>query len=196
MSQDPFQALDQILEGKEEKVDVGHANDQYFLNFWGIGLITQVSENIESDKKETLGRLSYYMSAIHTVKEAIPFNLTLTSNKMNYDGEAVMVIVGNGPFTGGLKAFFPKNSIQDGMFDVLILKGTSVPTFWSILKSSIFNKDLFNKEEIVHFQTNELTISCNPQQQIDCDGEHNYKTPTKLTVLPKHLTMIVAEYIE
>ncbi|TCP20293.1 YegS/Rv2252/BmrU family lipid kinase [Scopulibacillus darangshiensis] len=195
MSQNPLIALDQILEGKEEQVDVGHSAHQYFLNFWGIGLITQVSENIESNKKDILGKLSYYMSAAQTVKEAKPFHLKLDSKEQDFDGKAVMVIVGNGPFTGGLQAFFPKNNLQDGLFDVLILKGTSLPAFWSILRSSMAKEEWFNEEEVIHFQTSELTLDCDPVQVIDCDGEKYYRTPTKLKVLPEHLTMIVGEYL-
>ncbi|MFC7394358.1 diacylglycerol/lipid kinase family protein [Scopulibacillus cellulosilyticus] len=192
MSQKPLEALEQILDEHQEKVDVGYTDHQYFLNFWGIGLITQVSENLESDKK--LGRLSYYISTMQTINNAESFHLKLASKERDYDGKAVMVIVGNGPFTGGLQAFFPNCNLQDGLLDVLILKDTSLPTFWSILRSSVASEDLFNKEEIIHFQTNELTIECEPEQKIDCDGERNESTPAHIKILPQHLTVMVGDF--
>ncbi len=153
--------------------------------------MTQVSDNNEDQKKDTLGKMSYYMSAVKTVNEAEKIHVNIRSSEQNYEGEAVMVIVGNGPFTGGMQAFFPKNNLQDGLFDVVILTSTSLSAFWSILKSSIAQEELFDKEEIIHFQTSSLSVSCEPVQKIDCDGEKLYQTPSELNVLPKHVTMIV-----
>ncbi len=192
MNQNPIQAIEQLLEDNRSQVDVGHSNDQYFLNFWGIGLITQASENINPNTKEVFGRLSYYISTAQTINNPEPFHLKVEADETSFEGEAVMMIVGNGPFTGGIQAFFPQNNLQDGEFDVLIIKETSLPTFWSIFQSKVLNQSRFN-EEIIHFQTKNLQITANPKQNIDCDGERHYTTPSTLEVLPKYLTVLTGE---
>ncbi|TKD68704.1 diacylglycerol/lipid kinase family protein [Pseudalkalibacillus hwajinpoensis] len=193
MNQNPLQAVEQLLKDKRSKIDIGCSNDEYFLNFWGIGLITQASENINSDTKEVLGRLSYYISTAQTVSNPEPFHLKVESDEQSFEGEAVMMIVGNGPFTGGIQAFFPQNNLQDGKFDVLIIKESSLSTFWSIFQSKIMKESRFN-EGIIHFQTNSLRISTEPEQNIDCDGERHHTTPSSLEVLPDYLTVLTGEH--
>jgi diacylglycerol kinase (ATP) len=192
INQNPMQAVDQLLENNRSLIDVGRSNDEYFLNFWGIGLITQTSENINPDTKEVFGRLSYYISTAQTINNPEPFHLKVEADETNFEGEAVMMIVGNGPFTGGIQAFFPENNLQDGEFDVLIIKETSLPTFWSIFQSKVFKQSRFN-EDILHFQTKNLSIKASPEQTIDCDGERYYTTPSTLEVLPKYLTVLTGK---
>ncbi len=192
INQNPLLAVEQLLEDNRSLIDVGRSNDEYFLNFWGIGLITQASENINPDTKEVFGRLSYYISTAQTINNPQPFHLKVDADGQNFEGEAVMMIVGNGPFTGGIQAFFPDNNLQDGEFDVLIIKETSLPTFWSIFQSKVFKQSRFN-EDIIHFQTKNLKIEADPEQNIDCDGERHHTTPSTLEVLPAYLTVLTGE---
>ncbi len=192
INQNPLQAVEQLLQDNRSTIDVGCSNDEYFLNFWGIGLITQASKNINPDTKEVLGRLSYYISTAQTVNNPEPFHLKVESDEKSFEGEAVMMIVGNGPFTGGIQAFFPDNNLQDGKFDVLIIKQSSLPTFWSIFQSKIMKESRFN-ENIIHFQTKSLRISAEPEQNIDCDGERHHTTPSSLEVVPNYLTVLTGD---
>lgn len=45
-----------------EVVDVGKYGEDYFLNFWGIGFVVDVFENILEENKEKFGKFFYYMS--------------------------------------------------------------------------------------------------------------------------------------
>ena len=193
MDQDPLIAVDQLLKQDIRSIDVGKTNDQYFSNFWGIGLMTHVSENIDPDAKEMFGRMSYYMSVAQNIGTYEPFQLKVTSDEGDFDGEAAMLIVGNGSFTGGIRAFFPKSNIRDGLLDVLIVKETSLKTLWSILQSKLVKDFPENDEGMIYFQTDQLSVSAEPKQLVDCDGERNFYTPSEISVLPAHIQMIVGD---
>ncbi|EIT85840.1 Diacylglycerol kinase catalytic domain-containing protein [Fictibacillus macauensis ZFHKF-1] len=194
INQDPLKAVEQILAHKTASVDVGCWNDDYyFLNFWGIGLITDVSENIDGDMKEKFGRLSYYVSAAQTITNYTPFSIELRSKEQSYKGEATMVIVGNGPFTGGIKPFFPHTDIQDGKFDVLIVKQPSMKLLWETIQSK-FRNEMPEHDDIEYFQTDSLEITTTPQQLIDCDGERGETTPASLKNLKQHIEVIVGDF--
>ena len=63
-------------------IDVAKANGQHFLNFWGIGLVSEVSNNIDAEEKAKLGKIGYYLSTIRTVKNAETFPVkSLTMDK-------------------------------------------------------------------------------------------------------------------
>ncbi|MGC4377341.1 diacylglycerol kinase family protein [Fictibacillus sp. Mic-4] len=195
MNQDPLIAVEQILEKKTEQVDVGKCDKQYFLNFWGIGLISEVSANIETDNKQRLGKLSYYISAGKTVFQSESFHLKVKSDSVSYDDDAVMLLIGNGAFLGGFRAFFPESDIQDGLFDVLIVKEASLQHVWTWLQSKVRNQFPDGENDgLVYFHAKKLEIEASPVQEIDCDGERNYCTPSRISVLPAHLTVLVGDY--
>ncbi|MDL4839266.1 diacylglycerol/lipid kinase family protein [Aquibacillus rhizosphaerae] len=190
MNQNPLKATEQLTEMTLEKVDVGQTDKNYFLNFWGIGLITHVASNVDSQIKDRYGRFAYYLRTAQTMGKAQPFHLKLEADNFSFDDEAAMLVVGNGTFTAGVQAFFPKGDVQDGMLDVLLIKETSVQVFWKMLQSKMANQPT-QEEGYIYFQTKKLSVSATPEQLVDCDGERRCSTPSDITVLPKHLTMLV-----
>ncbi|MFC7391687.1 diacylglycerol/lipid kinase family protein [Scopulibacillus cellulosilyticus] len=194
MNQNPVKAAEQIIQKNIQEIDVGFDGSQYFLNFWGIGLITAVSSQIEEDVKSTFGRLSYYMSTLQNIKENKSFYYEMNDATHYYSGKAEMIIIANGPFTGGVKPFLPEVNIQDGMLDVLVLKETNLSSFFSIFKKRtgmMQEKD----ENIIHFQTPQLSLKTSPKKLIDCDGERYFKTPATIKAIPNHLKMLAGKQL-
>lgn len=89
-----------ITKGHIKPIDVAKANGQHFLNFWGIGLVSEVSNNIDAEEKAKLGKIGYYLSTIRTVKNAETFPVKITYDGQVYEDEAVLVMVGNGEYLG------------------------------------------------------------------------------------------------
>ncbi|WP_424767654.1 diacylglycerol/lipid kinase family protein [Paenibacillus sp. sgz302251] len=193
MNQDPMLALEQILAHHTERVDVGKYGNHYFLNFWGIGLITDVSNNIDPHKKERLGKLSYYLSAAQSITGFEPFALKIDSEDYQYDGQACLLMVGNGAYTGGMRTFFPETDLQDGLFDVLIIKETSLTLAWQAIQSKL-TSEIPESDNISYFRTKALRIEAAPAQQIDCDGEIREHTPAYLENRKQHLQVIVGDF--
>ena len=78
MPQDIRAAAETIIQGETCTTDIGQAGDRYFSNFWGIGLISETSANIDESQKSLLGKVSYFIRAVRTVKEAESFSYKLT----------------------------------------------------------------------------------------------------------------------
>lgn len=191
MDQNIIKAAQQIATGRVEKVDIGKSEHQYFSNFWGIGLINEVSENIEEDSKARFGKLSYYMSTAKTITNIEPFYVEIEGDKEEFKGDAVMVVIGNGAFTGGLRPFFPKNHLQDSCLDVLVVTESNVQTFWKLFLSNFSDEKVIQEESILKFQAKHVKVTTSPAQKIDCDGERKYYTPDSIIVLPRFLEVIV-----
>lgn len=192
MSQNAMKAVEQILHQKKQRIDIGVGGNRYFLNFWGIGLVTQVSAGIADSSKERLGRVAYYLSAAQHVLNHQPFSLSIQTDTDSYTGEAAMVIVGNGSYIGGLQAFFPESSLQDGLLDILVVKKPTFDVAWSLLRSRL-SGTIPTGDDLLYFHTRQCTIETSPLQEIDCDGERLDCTPTTLTVLSQHLTVLSGE---
>ncbi|MBW7454632.1 diacylglycerol/lipid kinase family protein [Paenibacillus sepulcri] len=193
MNQDPLLAVEQILANQVKQVDVGKSGSRYFLNFWGIGLITLVSNNVDSDKKERFGKLSYYISAAQSITGFEPFSLKIKSADFDYDDTACLLVIGNGAFTGGMRTFFPETDLEDGKFDVLIIKETSMELAWKAIALKLTN-EMPEGGAIRYFKTGKLSIEASPGQEIDCDGEIGDRTPDELENLKQYLSVLVGDF--
>jgi diacylglycerol kinase (ATP) len=190
MDMDPVAAAKQISMNSVNPTDVGFADGRYFLNFWGIGLITQASASINPDLKKGVGRFSYYLSALQQITtEPSKFQLHLKSDAYEYNGEAVLLLVSNGPFTGGIRAFFPASRVDNGVLDVLIVEALNIGSIAALVETKLMGTAV-ESEGLHYFQTDRLTVSCEPEQEIDCDGERGMQTPSSIQLLPGRIHVI------
>lgn len=182
-----------IVAGKSTKIDIAKSNDDYFLNFWGLGLISETSENIDEDEKENLGILSYFLSTFRTVNQSDQFTYSIVDGKEKHEGEAVLIGVFNGRYIGTRQIGLNEIQPDDGKLDVVIVKSTSVASFRELL--SIVNPYTEDKEydEIIHFQADKLRIETKQPKSVDMDGEMYQGTPSEIVLLPGHIQMLHGE---
>lgn len=121
-------------------------NDRYFLNFWGIGLIAETSNQINETEKALLGKISYFTSALRTVSSAASFPMTLKIDGEEIKEEAVMLLVMNGQYIGTNRIPLPDASIEDGLLDVLICRNTNLTALRELMSMEQGSIDRFTGE--------------------------------------------------
>lgn len=185
-------AAEAITDGEIIDVDLGKSNDRYFLNFWGIGLVSETSQNTNENFKKSFGILSYFLSTLQTINQVDPFSYEITADGKILEGEAVMIIVLNGKFLGTRELPIPTVSQTDGKLDVLVVKNSSLASFRELL--SMNNPETIADEltELTHIQAEQVKVAADEKKEIDMDGEMKGETPGEITVLPGHLKMIKA----
>ncbi|MBD2846941.1 YegS/Rv2252/BmrU family lipid kinase [Paenibacillus sp. IB182496] len=188
MPQDLDQAAAALLEAEPRRLDVGQAGDRYFSNFFGIGLITETSENIDRNLKGKLGKLSYFLSTLQTVTNAESFDYVLEpEGGERLEGEAVMILVANGRFLGTNALPGTLDSAADGEFDVYIVREAGLPLLIEVLSQRNQEEWTSDNPAIAHLRTRRLRLSTAMPKRADTDGEIYLETPVELTVLPEHL---------
>ena len=183
-------AAEAIMNGYPTPVDVGKVNDHYFLNFWGIGLIAHTSNNIDENQKRLMGKMSYLISALRTVKEAETFRYKMTTDHGEYEDEAVMILVLNGKYIGANQIPLPTIKNDDGLFDILIVKESSFGAFLDLFSLDPANQMVDSEARLVHIQTKSLSIETEEVLAADTDGEIYMETPATMKVLKHHIEMI------
>lgn len=185
-------AAETIMSGQQVPVDVGKVNDDhYFLNFWGIGLITHTSSNIDENQKRLMGKMSYFISALRTVKEAETFRYKMKTDQGEYEDEAVMIMVLNGKFIGSNQIPLPSINMDDGLFDVLVVKESSFGAFLDLFSLNSPDINLNETEtRLFHLQTKSLSIETEEVLEADTDGEIYLETPATMEILKHHIHMI------
>ncbi|MFI2857208.1 diacylglycerol/lipid kinase family protein [Paenibacillus sp. JSM ZJ436] len=187
---DPLLAAQQLLQGRHRYVDLGVAGDRVFTNFYGIGLITEASDNISSGLKGALGKISYFISTLQTVRSAEPFRYRLEWEGGTLEDEAVMIYVSNGRFLGTQPLPFPNNALEDGKLDVMVIREAGLPLLKELLSRKNQEDWQPGDESISYFQASSLELSTAHPMKADMDGEKYLDTPATLQVSSQALQFL------
>ncbi|RPF57081.1 diacylglycerol/lipid kinase family protein [Aquisalibacillus elongatus] len=185
-------AAQTIMSNKIRNVDLAYVNGRYYVNFAGVGLITEASENIDPQLKSSFGRLSYFVSAIQQFQQSQsqPFYLEVDGEEI--EEEAEMVLVMNGFYVGTHQFPLPDISVQDGLLDVFVVKESNLQMIreWFSLN---YIYDGNQESQIRHLQAKKVHVETSEPKDVDTDGEVYMQTPVDIHVIPVKLKMVVGE---
>lgn len=160
----------QILESTVHEIDLGKVNDKYFVNILSMGVLTDVSQKTNDKLKKKIGKVAYYMQGFNEVLGMKRLKIKIDSEELTFDDSAMMVFVFNGKTAGNINIAY-KSELDDGLLDVIIVKGNmSMDTLTTFLKFTK-EKHLEDPKGIIYFRTNKLTISSETDIVTDIDGE-------------------------
>ena len=117
-----------------EDVDVGCVNGRYFINVCGAGLFTNVSQTVNIDLKNLIGKMAYYLKGAGQLPSFRPFKLRVEANGEVYEDNFILFLVLNSGSAGGFK-LATDAALDDGLYDFVgkmayYLKGAGqLPSF-------------------------------------------------------------------
>jgi diacylglycerol kinase (ATP) len=115
-----------LVEGKTLAMDMGRVGDRYFLEAAGVGLDAGLFGYF--DRLDSSGpRLGILRAALRFLRQLGSPRLVVDYDRGQIRARAPMVSVANGPYVGAAYAIAPDARIDDGLLDVVIFRGTSIP---------------------------------------------------------------------
>lgn len=189
-------AAEALADSTVKEIDTANINGYSFLNFAGVGIITDASVNIDPHLKERYGKLSYFMSALQSMRQAEPFNMKISIDGVRHDENGVLALVMNGNSIGTHE--FPIDSIDpaDGLLDIFIIQNSSIAAIMEWFSLAKPNTHIEELEHIRQYQGKQIHIETETPMDIDTDGEIYLKTPAEIEILPKRLKMLVPLHID
>jgi len=174
-----------IAEGHYRAVDLGKANNRYFVNVASAGLLTDVSHTVDINFKNVLGKLAYYLKGVEQLPNfrSIPFRIE--SNEVNAEEELFLFLVLNGSCAGGFSRIVPAY-IDDGLLDVVAIRKCSI-THLITLMLKILRGEHLQDRRVLYFQTKEVLFSSYTPLTSDLDGEKGPQLPLHVRVCPGNL---------
>ncbi|WP_165442821.1 diacylglycerol/lipid kinase family protein [Senegalia massiliensis] len=183
-------ASNTILKGNVSEIDIGKVNNRYFTNFVGTGLITDISENVNSNTKNIMGRISYYTSTIKSMSEKDDFEFILHTENNKLKDKAGMVVILNGNHVGSTLVPVKNISMTDGMFDIFIVYNAGFSLLIKYLTQKENFEENITENEIKHIKANEIKLETKNEMMIDTDGEVYLNTPVNVDVENKKIKFI------
>lgn len=189
MSKNILECCEQILNSEIKEVDLGLANDRYFVNILSTGIFTDISHKVDPTLKKNLGKFAYYLRGIRDAYNIKPLEIDVVSKGNESFENKYLMFVFNGRTAGRIPLAY-KAEIDDGMFDVITIKAKGIIKGINIL-FKIFNGTYLEDEEVIeYYKTDELFIHSDEDIIIDVDGEKGPNCPLEIKCIKGGLKIL------
>lgn len=185
-------ASEQIASGTVEIIDLGKANDDYFVNVLSAGLFTDVSQKTPTYLKNTFGKLAYYVSGVQELPHFNIMKVKLQNETVYIEDNALMVFVFNGKTAGNIK-FAHHSDVADGLLDVLIIKGDNLAESMQTIFHFISGSKKSYPKGVIHLKAESISIDTLVPIDFDVDGEHGPTSPLEVRCIKNGLKVIVPQ---
>src|SRR5690625_3398380 len=185
-------AVDIILKDQAKALDIGKVNDHYFINIAGGGDLTELTYDVPIKLKSTLGQLAYYLKGIEMLPFLKPVSTVIEYDDHVFEGDIMLFLVANTNSVGGFEKLAPNALIDDGYFDLLILKKTNLAEFLRIATAGIRGSHI-DDENIIYTQAKRIKVTPKEKMLLNVDGEYGGKLPGEIINLQQHIEFFVSD---
>lgn len=184
------EALALALEGYAYPVDMGKANDHYFINVATGGFGTKVTVETPPQLKRFLGGGAYTLTGIAKALQFSPIAGVVRTAELEDSFEMIAGAVCNGRQAGGGQMLAPNAFIDDGLLDVVI-----IPTF-PLYDLDVVINELLNMttdgQYIRRLQTQWIeTVSLGNTEQVNLDGEPYSSESVRFEIIPHAINVVL-----
>jgi len=182
-----------IAGGEVLAMDLGKVGDVYFLEAAGVGLDAGLFGYFEQLERKGLRR-NVFGAALRFLRGLGTPRLAVQVDGRRYQVRAPMIAVANGPFVGAAYALAPDARVDDGLLDVVIFQGASVPRMLFHLLAVAGGRRLSVPPEARVLRARSVRIASRRGRRtlpVHADGTAIGATPISFEVVPSALRVIV-----
>ena len=182
LPKNPILAAEIIAGEKTTDIDLGKANERYFINVFALGYPANISQIVNEDLKNLMGKMAYYMKGLGELPKIAPITVDITNSQGTFREELALALVLNGNGAGGF-ADLVSGSASDGLLDFLALRAVSFSALPPLLLK-IMKGELSEDENVIHFKDSFIKIESFGALSTDVDGEPGPPTPVVIKNIP------------
>ncbi|MCH5683196.1 diacylglycerol kinase family lipid kinase [Niabella sp. W65] len=181
-------ALQIIENGRQTGMDTILLNEEHLcLHLSDVGINAQLIKNFEDG--DTRGKMGYLKVAWKTIVRRQVLEVTIKDGKKSFCHKAIMVVIANAGKYGTGAVINPEGEIDDGLFEIVVVKRLTLWGFLKIMLSLGFD----NKNIEIH-QTRSVNILARHRAHFQVDGEYIGKV-NKITAViqPGNIQIMLPE---
>ena len=185
---DPEQALALCLEGQRVPIDVGKANEHWFLNAASVGFGAAVTATTPPELKRLLGPAAYTVMGAILAMNVHHYRGRLILPDREITGSGPVAIVGNGRQAGGFQVT-PRARIDDGLLDVLVVR--QIPPIALLTAARELEELSPDGEYISYQQTPWAEVYPEEAIPVNLDGESVRFSNVRYEAVPGAIRLVV-----
>ncbi|MBC7088151.1 MAG: diacylglycerol kinase family lipid kinase [Tissierellales bacterium] len=173
--------LDIITGQRYKEIDVGLADDRYFLNVASIGLDAEVVNQTEKIKEYIKGKKAYIIGVFFalvkykSVRTSIKIDNTLSENDL------MLFAVGNGKYYGGGMKILPNASVDDNRLSYCMVKNILKFRVLTLFPTIFSGKHLRYKKYVVEGKADIVEVDSGNNMILNLDGKLYHLEKKKIT---------------
>jgi len=188
---DPLAALRLAATGSAVAIDVGKANDQYFVNVASGGFGAEVTAQTPPQLKKAIGGAAYSLMGLVTAAKMSPHHCRVTlPDGTTRQGNVLVMTVANGRQCGGGQQVAPRALLNDGLLDFTIVHDVDLNSFGQVLAELMTLGDESN-EFVSYAQLSSLKIESDNDLQVNLDGEPVRASAYEFSILPQAIRFVL-----
>ena len=132
-----FLNLDNLLEGKETKIDLIQVGDRYAVNACHFGLDSAVAKKMSEVKPKKIigGKNAYNTAVVYALFTALKTKCKVIGDGEDLNGDKILITTCvNGKYVGGSYQCAPRSLNNDGLMEVCCIKPVSIFKFLKFMK--------------------------------------------------------------
>lgn len=189
-------ALELAVNGMAQSIDLGMANDRYFINVASAGFGAQITVETPVELKNLLGGQAYFISGLLQAMKFTPYEGKVTAkgadgNMLSLQGAGLMGAICNGRMAGGGQQLAPNAYLNDGLLDVLLLEHFP-PTALKQVVDELLDPAQ-DGEYVQRFQATEVEIQSTQPLPVNLDGEPTSDIKHKFSILPAAIKLVLPD---
>jgi diacylglycerol kinase (ATP) len=151
--------LDRVTTTPASHIDLGNVDSEWFAAILSTGFDSVVNERANS-LVWPRGPQRYNVAIALELPRFTPIEYQITTDSSTFTTKAMLIAVGNGRSYGGGMLVCPQAKIDDGLFDVMILKPVSKIEFLKVFPK-VYSGSHIKHPQVEIFRSKKITISAN-----------------------------------
>ncbi len=165
------EAAETVVSGEVFPCDIGVFNQDVFVYVAGVGLFTNVSYETKQETKNVLGHMAYVVEGIKALPSIKSYHFKITYGDECIEDDFVFCMITNSTSVGGFKRLTGKNvSLNDGLFEVTLIKLPRNPLELNDLVTALFNQQM-DAKCMYCFKTDHIVLESDEPLPWTLDGE-------------------------
>jgi len=175
-------------------IDIGIFNNKHFVYIASFGLFSETSYETPQELKKVLGHFAYVLNGVKSLTNIVPYHLKIEYEDKIIEDDFIWGAISNSTSVGGvLKLDKNKIKIDDGKFEVILLKASKNPIEFQNVLTKLFNQE-FDEENVRMFCTDKIKITSDKKMPWTLDGEYGGKyIDTEIEVMKHAVDLIIKE---
>lgn len=164
----------------------GNTKTRYFINAANVGIGAETVNRVNSKSKFLGSKPTYFLGAVATIFSYKNNHLICrVDEKTIIEHKVCGIMICNGQYIGGGMHIAPHAKLDDGLFDIIVIK--DITKLKLLFNFPLIYKGEHLKVPDIEFYRGKMVSIASEDYLLEIDGEVPGKTPAELCVFPKIL---------
>lgn len=188
LPREPAASAAMLVAGRRRRIDVGRANDRYFVSCAGLGADAAAVSRVSLPLKRMVGRGAYAAAAIHALalEAGRLFEVRLGERHIR----ASALLATNIRRYAGPRLVAPQALLDDGLLDVVLARKGGRAAWFRYGLHLLFGT-LGDAPGLTRLQARRLVVDEPAGMPVQVDGDIRTRTPVVIEIAPAALDLVV-----